>query len=357
MPNNRQIIAIVNGIGKFAFPTFTLRVERMLEEISRFGVEVLVMTYQQYLSQTFNSDFLVIQRFISAEVGRSLPLADAIINKATAEGALIIYDLDDDFENMSEFMRLQFTNEILVYESIKPKANIITVSTKNLQEAIGLQYKTFLLNNFFLQDPTHLKARKPRHNLVLGYIGNSDRLLDLVSVLIWFSDHFGSSKQITLETLGFRSDILNELETIFPSISFKNFDALDYSKLHTWIADRRWTASLAPLASSSFNEAKSLIKLIDYSWNLAPIGASEVGEAAELFGEHSQVRLLPPVDQKQAKSKWINWIQGVVEEDPLVHSNDGKIRDVVLKNHNSGAARNRIEDLWIRCLNLHGKEI
>jgi hypothetical protein len=196
--------------------------------------------------------------------------------------------------------------------------------------------------NFFFKEPTHLRSLSPSDEIVLGYVGNVDRILDLITILLWFSESLRNRRRIVLDSLGFSDEILKTLKEILPDIEFRNSDPIEYQNLHYWIADRHWTASLAPLEENKFNACKSAIKLIDYSWNLAPIAISGVGEVAEMFDDSFPDLLLMPVNFKDSKSNWLNWLNRLLENDSEILRNDHLLRSKVIEVRGVDAFKSQI---------------
>ena len=279
----QKITALINGIQGEPFPTFTLRIENTLSLMTSFGFEVNFVRYEEYLANPWKTDFIIVQRFVSKEVESSLKLAQAIITKARSEQTIIIYDIDDNFEEMNYSMSAEFPGDLRIIELFKKSSNLVLVSTLSLQKSICSNIRTFVLPNYLKENPPLGKDFSEQSEIVLGYVGNFDRLPDIITVLIWFSENHQSKKKIVLDSLGISERTLSKLMELLPNIEFRNSATIEYSKLHQWISKRKWTASISPLSDSNFNASKSVIKVIDYSWNSAPMGISGVGEATELF--------------------------------------------------------------------------
>lgn len=340
---SRRIIAIVNGIDGQSFPTFTIRIENVFKQLKSQGFELNFMKYDEYLRTSCKADYLVVQRFVSQEVGSSIKLAEALVSKAKNESSFLIFDVDDNFEELDHVMSLKLFKNIEIYDYLKIHADLILVSTTELQKKLEIYTRTFLMPNYMIQDPINSKSFPLGNEIIFGYVGNTDRILDLITVLVWFYEHIGNKNRIVFDSLGMSDEGLRMFRDVLPGIEFRNSTPVKYEDLHHWISQRNWTASIAPLEENPFNSCKSAIKLIDYSWNSAPIGISAVGETNQLFGESLPELLLEPVDSRYSKSNWLNWLQRILTYDPEIIRNDQILRARMLEYRGSQALKSQIE--------------
>lgn len=215
-------------------------------------------------------------------------LLQRVLRRARADGTRVVVDLDDDLITPSAMDRLVKQG----YESARlaalrvmiTEADATVASTAVLASRLGdLGVDATVVPNaldprLWACDVEQVEPPGRQDELRLLYMGSpthSEDLALLDGVMERVSESLG--RRVVLELVGITKQAGTAgTRRLQPSRT-------DYVGFVAWLRERaaRWCAAVAPLDQTPFNEAKSDLKLLEYSLLGLPIIASEVGPYAD----------------------------------------------------------------------------
>ncbi len=226
---------------------------------------------------TADYDAIIVQR-------DSLPagLTEAFVERCATRGIPLIVEIDDDL--FSEEARAR-----LLEQSYEPArldelavllrgADAVMTSTTDLAVRVELltgSPAVVIENDIDERIWPDLEPLEAPHEPTVLYMGSETHHADLEILRPVFEDlRTSDGRRVRLEVAGVTTDD----EAWFTRVAIPD-DERHYSRFARFLRERRhrWTAAVAPLTPTSFNDAKSDLKILEYARLGLPVVASDYG--------------------------------------------------------------------------------
>lgn len=207
------------------------------------------------------ADIVVLQRVRDRRYRR-------ILRRAKKQGKKIIFELDDNLFEIPldhPFAKSAYKN-LRMFPFIR-ESHAVIVSTEKLKKYIEqneLSENVFVIPNYIDTDifNTELPSKPPSEMITIGYAGSATHMTDFVPVIPALEKILSKFKsKVKMKFLGFTPNELADLEDV---------ESIEGSEsYHFYAATLQRSAidiGLAPVKKNIFNECKSNIKYLEYSF-------------------------------------------------------------------------------------------
>lgn len=220
-------------------------------------------------------DIVILDRLWRSDI--SLKLAQEFVREVHQSGAKLVYALDDDFFKVPAEHNVSFSMEQLeVVDFFLRQATCVFVTTEGLKENFRDYNENILvlphaLDESLIVSRSAVGFRPPWRDkhLEIGYMGtfthDDDLLMILPALQAVHKNHLGEIEFQIIGGVGRKStpDALADLPVRYIQTEP---GGEEYPLFMTWFTSQTdWDIAIAPLRDTPFNQAKSDIKLLDYS--------------------------------------------------------------------------------------------
>ena len=335
-----RIVLIRNEYSTHLTPSYQIRLTPLARYLYGKDHTISELNWTSYLSQPIEADVIIFQRFASEDLKTNLGLLPTIIDILRMNSQVLIWDLDDDlFQLPDTRTNSRELNQVL--EDIIVKSDIITVSTNTLNLKQNLQNKSFLFPNYPQHRIVKNKFSRKRHSIDIGYLGNFDRISDILFVLKTLDNSYPQRK-VNFHTYGLPNNLKVEVKASNKGILIHSYEKMPYLKALKHYSKLNLHFSIAPLSQNCFNESKSAIKYIDYMSNKAPILISRVGEISDILLEHE---LLPPINVEDADVPWKSRIDSILNFESKTNLEENRRRIDFTRQRNKDKELSKLQEL------------
>jgi hypothetical protein len=282
--------------------------------------------------------------------GASLESAQEIVDRARADGACLIYHLDDnllDLDDNTPFRKPIDTGQKMMIRYLARRADGVIVSTENLKQRMArfnasiAVVATAIDERLFVSETV---APPPsgdnRGGKTIGYMGTFTHEADIMMVAQALRGVLRShAGDVALEFVGGFVD--PSILDFFQGLPVRVLDAgphSEYPAFVRWMVDNiKWDIAIAPLTQTRFTRCKSDIKLLDYG-ALGISGIYSKVEPYEGVVEHLGTGYLAT----NSVEAWSEAFELLIRDDQLRGQIANKARDYVL----SRRCLSRCATLW-----------
>jgi glycosyltransferase involved in cell wall biosynthesis len=340
-PNNRTTIACIAPSGGRGSTFIRVALSLGHEKAQRRLFTARLPT-QFTSSELFDwIDRLGIQTILVQRDALDQDAARSLVETCRAKGVSILLDIDDNlFEASPSHADFEsFKSKIGGVRHIAESADQVIVSTPNLQKAVlPLNKRTLAVRNaldewlWFSPAPAPVRS-VAGDTLIAGYMGTKTHAADLEMI----REPFLRARERLLRERGFKL-VLQLVGVIDEDSSSRRwYERLEvpgrdivYPRFVRWLRQMvTWDFALAPLVPNEFNQAKSVIKFLEYAALGVPGIFSHVGEYGSTI-EHGETGLLVASDRVQ---QWEQAIFDLASNPPLRERLATNARRELLNRH------------------------
>lgn len=269
--------------GAFPGSAYVRTVARAEAARAVLGEEIAHATTEDWLARPDDTEVLLVER-------DAVPAAhvDSVISTCRERGVRLVVDLDDDLLSGASRARLVAGGydeaELDGLQKVVAEADAVIVSTVELASRVGdVARKIHVVPNrlgaeVWGDERPDVPTRRPDGAVRVLYMGSATHADDIAIVRSVFDGRrtrYGST--IALDVVG----VLDDDERWFTRLDVPR-DERAYDRFSAWLRRyrRRWDIGIAPLARTSFNDAKSDLKFLEYTALGLPTVASAHGPYA-----------------------------------------------------------------------------
>lgn len=283
-----RLVGVIRFIAKGApgaFPgsAYVRTVARAEAARAVLGEEIPHTTAGEWLERPDDTQVLLVER-------DAVPahLVDDVISTCRDRAVRLVVDLDDDLLSASSRARLVAggydEDELDGLQRVVAEADAVIVSTAELAARVGdVAREVHVVPNrlgpeVWADEREQVPTRRPDGAVRVLYMGSATHGEDIAIVRSVFDGRktrYGST--IALDVVG----VLDDDEQWFTRLDVPR-DERAYDRFSGWLRRyrNRWDIGIAPLARTSFNDAKSDLKFLEYTALGLPTVASVHGPYA-----------------------------------------------------------------------------